>query len=375
MSASTGFSRPSPADGRLTASHRMVVGLSTNMWDTVQGVALRQRRPRKMPPRIVFVLMSAVHSSAAVSELARALAPHRVLIHHDFVQTPEFAIDARNAVFVPHPKRTGWACWGFTEGIFHSLRYALEDHDFDYLQLLSPTCLPIKPLGEFEAYVAASTDEANYDYIDLFDDQDAFMTVGYRAFTPEDSLRHRILRRLSSVYFGDGNDERSVAGVQLRTGFARDARGRMTLAARAALAATQLWSRRAIGRHVFDAQFRPCFGSIWFGARRSVVGRITERFQDPDLRRYFSRLRIADEFVIPTLLRSSGAPRGPSNHFVNTFVDANPAWFVEHDFGRLRDSGAFFARKFRDDTTDPVRRRVLDELVARHAREVVASRA
>jgi len=318
--------------------------------------------------------MSAVHSPATVGELARALAPHRVLIHHDFAQTPEFVIDAPNAVFVPDPKRTGWACWGFSEGIFHSLHYALQHHEFDYLQLLSPTCLPIKPLSELESYVASSRVEANFDFVDLFEDRDAFMTVGYRAFTPERSLRHRVLCRLSSVYFGHGHAMRPVAGVELRTGFAHGADGRMTAGARAALAATQLFSRRAIGRHVFDEEFRPCFGSAWFGARREVVAHIVERFRNPDLQRWFSRLRIADEFLIPTLLRNSGARRGPGNHFVSDFVDANPAWFDERDFPRLRESRAFFARKFRDDPSDPVRRRVLEELVAAgHSREAVLS--
>jgi len=357
------------------------------MWDTIKDVALQHheagtvsrefpRSGRTVTPRIAFVIMSAVHSAAAVGELARALAPHRVLIHHDFAQTPGFAADAHNAVFVPDPKRTGWACWGFSEGIFHSLQYALQNHEFDYLQLLSPTCLPIKPLAELESHLASSDVEANFDFVDLFEDRDAFMTVGYRAFTPEQSLRHRILCRLSSVYFGAGSAMRPVAGVQLRTGFAHSASGRMTLGARAALAATQLYSHRAIGRHIFDEKFRPCFGSVWFGARREVVADIVERFHDPELQRWFSRLRIADEFLVPTLLRNSGARRGPGNHLISDFVDANPVWFVEQDLPRLRESRAFFARKFRDDPSDPVRRRVLDELVAAwRSREAVLSDA
>src|SRR5690606_14631782 len=171
-----------------------------------------------MPPRIVFVIMSAVHSAKAVEELARALSPHRVLIHHDFAQTPGFAIDAANTSFVPDPKRTGWAHWGFSEGIFHSLRHALQHLDFAYLQLLSPTCLPIKPLREFEVLVADSECDAHFDAIDVAEDLDALMSVGYRAYTPGNSLRHRILRRLTwAGYYGKGKYvvARPVAGVQL----------------------------------------------------------------------------------------------------------------------------------------------------------------
>lgn len=319
-----------------------------------------------MPPRIVFVIMSAVHSAAAVAQLARALAPHRVLIHHDFAQTPAFEVDAPNVTFVPDPKRTGWACWGFSEAIFHSLRHAVENHTFDYLQLLSPSCLPIRPLAEFEMHVASPDFDADFDYVDLLDDREALMTVGYRAFSPEHSLRHRVLRRLSSYYFASksGRRVRDVAGVQLLTGAATNSRGELTMRARIALCVVQAWSRPEIGRHIFDERLPASFGSIWFGARRQVVSQILERFADPRLQSYFSRLRIADEFLIPTLLRATGARRRPSNHFVNTFDASRPNWLDEDDFDRLRECGAYFARKFRDDPFDALRQRVLNELVA-----------
>jgi hypothetical protein len=80
------------------------------------------------PLRILFVVMSAVHRPQAIDQLASALAPHTVLVHHDFGQTPDFALHAENAAFVPDPKRTGWGVWGFSEGILHSLEHALAGH-------------------------------------------------------------------------------------------------------------------------------------------------------------------------------------------------------------------------------------------------------
>lgn len=321
-----------------------------------------------MTPRILFVIMSAVHSARAVEELARALAPHHVLIHHDFQQTSDFTIGAPNASFVPDPKRTGWACWGFPEGIFHSLRFAIEHCDFDYLQLLSPTCLPIKPLQEFEAHVAAPEFDAHYECVDVSEDLDALMSVGYRAYSPEHSLRHRILRRLTwQGYYGMGayTVARPVAGVNLSTRKTPEATGLTTeWGARIAVGVMQAWRDARIGRHIFDEHFRPQFGSVWFGARRGIVTRMVDRFAVREIQHYFSRLRIADEFLVPTLLRYSGARAGPSNHLVNTFVDANPGWFGSQDFDRLRQARAFFARKFRDEPSDPIRRRVLDALVA-----------
>jgi len=97
-----------------------------------------------MKPKLVFLVMSAVSRPATIEQLARALAPHLVLVHHDFSQTPNFRLTAPNVRFVPNPRRTGWAVFGFVEGIFHSLQHATANFDFDYLQLLSPTCLPLR---------------------------------------------------------------------------------------------------------------------------------------------------------------------------------------------------------------------------------------
>ena len=118
-----------------------------------------------MNQRIIFLVMSAVSKPGTIDQLARALAPHLVLVHHDFSQTPDFPLTAPNVHFVPNPKRTGWAVFGFAEGIFHSMQYALAHFDFDYLQLLSPTCLPIKPLRQFEEHICGPA-EAHFDCID-----------------------------------------------------------------------------------------------------------------------------------------------------------------------------------------------------------------
>lgn len=317
--------------------------------------------PIQMKPGIVFVVMSAVHRAGTVDQLAQALAPHIVLVHHDFSQTPAFGLTAPNVRFVPDPRRTGWAHFGFVDGIFHSLRHALEHLDFDYLQLLSPTCLPIKPLRHFEAHVSGGV-EAHFSCVDLLADRDALMSVGWRAFTPSGSLRHRIMRRLSVEYFGRSAGRRELAGIWLRSGYATNGRGSMTLLARCALAATEALSRPAVGRHVFTGQFRPWYGSTWFGARRQAVARIVEAFGAPGVRDYFSRLLIADEFLIPTLLKHVGASAGPSNHYVHTFDEAHPGQVGEADLERLKATPAFFARKFADDPGAALRRRVLREL-------------
>ena len=309
-----------------------------------------------MQPRIVFLVMSAVSQPATVDQLAHALAPHTVLVHHDFSQTPVFQLTAANVEFVPYPKRTGWAFFGFIDGIFHSLRYALEHLDFDYLQLLSPTCLPIKPVREYEARVSGDA-QAHFDCIDLFGDRDALMGVGYRAFTPEKSFRYRLARRASDIYFDGSTGRRDEAGIWLRSGG-----GKGVLSWPAALLINAL-SRPSIGRHIFGESFRPYYGTTWFGARRAVVAGMVDVFSRPGIRDYFSRLRIADEFLIPTLLMHLVTSKGPMNHLIQTYNGAHPGGFDVSDMERLRASPAFFARKFPDDPTAPVRLKVLGELV------------
>ena len=312
---------------------------------------------KKMKPNIVFLVMSAVGKPETVDQLARSLAPHTVLVHHDFSQTPDFLLTAPNVRFVPNPKRTGWAFFGFVDGIFHSMKYALANLEFDYLQLLSPSCLPIKPMEAFEAHISGR-EEAHFDCIDLFADQDALMSVGFRALTPEKSFRHRIVRRLGDAYFGASSGRRDEAGVWLHSG------GRKSIVALLALGVFKALSRPSIGQHIFNAKFRPYYGSVWFGASRHVVAAILEKFLHPGVRDYFSQLCIADEFLIPTLLMHVAPAKGPMNHFIQRFDLAHPGKIEDEDMEQLKAIPAFFARKFPDDPAAPIRIRVLAELVS-----------
>jgi hypothetical protein len=309
-----------------------------------------------MQPRIVFLIMSAVCRPETVDQLALALAPHTVLVHHDFSQTPEFPLRAANVHFVPDPRRTGWAHFGFIEGIFHSLRYALSHLDFDYLQLLSPTCLPIKPLAEFEASIAGAA-QANFDCVDLLSDRDALMGVGYRAFTPQGSLRHRLARRAADVYFAGASGRRDEAGIWLRSGG-----GKGLLSWPAAMLIEAL-KRPAIGRHPFGRAFHPYYGTAWFGARREIVAGMVGMFARPGVRDYFSRLRIPEEFLFPTILMQLVTTKGPMNHVFKRYNGARTGCFEDGDFELLRASTAFFGRKFPEEPAAPIRQRVLDDLV------------
>jgi hypothetical protein len=315
-----------------------------------------------MSIRIVFVVMSAVHRADSIDQLARALQPHRVLVHHDFSQTPDFALRAPNASFVPDPVRTGWGEWGFTKAVFHSLRHALEHQQFDYLQVLSPSCLPIKPMSAFEAHLESSGQDAHFGGVNVFANRDALMSAGHRAFAPTGSLRYRALFKLSRAYYGPSPRTLDTDGIQLHVGHAVNARGAMTLRARTAWGVTEAFKRGAIGRHPFTVESPLLFGATWVGARREVVAGMVRLFDDRTFTACFERMFSADEFILPTMLHRLSERPGPMNHLVNTFELARPRWLEEADLGRLRACPAFFARKFVDDPAAPSRVRALAEL-------------
>ena len=309
-----------------------------------------------MKPKIIFLVMSAVSKPETVDQLARALGPHIVLVHHDFSQTPVFPLGASNVVFVPNPKRTGWGLFSFVEGIFHSMQYALANLEFDYLQLLSPSCLPIKPMKAFEAHISGHAD-AHFDCVDVLRDQDALMSIGYRALTPDRSFRFRVARRLTSVYFGDSPGRREEAGIWLRSGDRRNPASWLALLFMKAL------GRQSIGRHIFNKSYRAYYGTTWFGARRHVAADMVDQFQRPEIQSYFSSLNLPEEIVLPTLLMHLQLIKGPMNHCFQHYEQSHPRLYEEQDLEQLRGSTAFFARKFPNDPAAPVRTRVLDEMV------------
>lgn len=314
-------------------------------------------------PRLLFVVMSAVVPGPVVEQLARSLAPHQVLIHHDFTQLRDFTVVAPNAQFVPDPKVMGWGVWGFSNGVFHALQHAVRKYEFDYLQLLSSSCLPIKSVRAFQDHVTGSPADAHVGCIPVKDDIDVLMSIGWRAFAPQGSLRQRALRWLTRAYFGDGTGRRDVAGIWLRSGPVTDARGNPKLIARVAKSVHELAANPVIGRHIFDDTLVPWYGSTWFGARRSTVEGMLALFEQPRIRRYFERVWIADELIIPTLIRNTTSSCGRSNFVIGRFDEARPRTFDESDVPMLRDVPEFFARKFPSDAQAPVRLRVLRELV------------
>jgi hypothetical protein len=306
--------------------------------------------------RILFGIMSAVQPAATVASLVDALGDrHPVLIHHDWSQQPGFSLGREHVSYVEQPRRTGWADWGFSQGILRLVEAALETDRFDYFQLLSPTCLPVRPMDEFERHLAACEADFLVDAARLDADPDVLMSHGWRAFAAAGSLRQRMLRRVRSWYFANDAIIASRFGLAFPTESLAGAAGVAGLRARAAYRLTlQAQAGRSFS-HPFSARF-PCFaGSTWFTASRAGCEHLLARAADESLTTAFARMHMGDEMFFPSVFMNSGLTCASAVHYIARFEDARPAWFELEDVGEIRRSGAFFARKFPENPDHPVR--------------------
>ncbi len=295
--------------------------------------------------------MSAVNSPATVQQLVEALHPHPVLIHHDFSQQPDFAISASNATFVENACRTGWDDWGFSKGIFRLLADSMADPEVDYFQLLSPTCLPIRPLGDFDAMLTRNEFDAHNEFFDLHQNVAARLNFAYRAFAPAGSLRCRILWRCFEAWTARPWHIEDRCNLQLRVPDNDHARLDTKLAEWFTRLALEGW----FGRHPFNESFHGMVGGTWFGANRVAARAMLALFSQPRIQNWFRQVHLADEMLISTLIGNSSLRIGPSNHYVSIFDEARPRWIRPDDLEQVLASGRFFGRKFPDDPGDPAR--------------------
>jgi hypothetical protein len=313
-----------------------------------------------MPARIVFGVMSATQPASLVDQLAGLLAPHVVVVHHDFLKLADYVPTAPNVVLVPDPRETGWGSWGLADAVLHTLRFALDRFEFDYFQLVSPTCLPIRPLAEFEHHVATSPHDANVDLMHLDEDDDTLMHYAYRTYMPAGTLRFRTLRYVRGWYFEQDTEFDQMKSLSRLVVRSRREGRPLPLRGRAALAITRAAARGWMGAHPFVARNRATVGGLFFGARRAVCDYLVGMSGLDAIPDYLRTLQIVDETIFPTLLANSRFRLGPSNHAINDFtVEGSPRWIEDADLDRLAATGRYFARKFPEDTSSPIRRRAL----------------
>lgn len=307
---------------------------------------------------LVFGIMSAGYSDKVVRQLAQSLHPAPVVIHHDFSRYPQFRLDMPNASIVPNAVRTGWGNWDFVQGILRLIEHTLEHFEFDHLQLLSPTCLPIQPLSAFRDHLARHPADAHLDLVCLDEDREALLEFAYRAFLPDASIRQRLLLRSRLLALGRRPRRVNRAGLCIAQPSSNSWTSRRRFDAGVALARA---ARHGLfGTTPFGKRFRPYLSSVWFCASRPVCEDILRTARSPELIAHFQRGRMIDEVFFASIIGNSGAKVGPLNHLINDYDEqGHPRFLTMEDLDRLAGSTRFFARKFPDDLDDPVRLRAL----------------
>ncbi|MEI7444968.1 MAG: hypothetical protein WCK28_08775 [Burkholderiales bacterium] len=333
------------------------------MWQPTPGRPTAVGSP-PTGPRIVYGMISALERADTIEQLIDTLGGRPVVIHHDIEKQPGLRVDRPNLHFVPDVHSTGWGTWGMCLAVLSVVRYALEHFEFDHFQLISPSCLPLRPADEFAEHIAASGYAGNMDLIDLASDRDFHVNYAWRMYAPHGSLRQRVLRAARELYFGRAAERVQPFGLAVLSDVrARALRTRVTKALAAAI--VRVFAHPLVSHAPFGPDRRAFVGSVWFSADRALCEQLVRHASDPAIVRHFSRLDNTDELVFATLLGNAGRPIGPSNHFVNIFNDrGNPRTFRSSDLGALLDSRAWFARKFPGAPNAPIR---VEMIGRRHA--------
>jgi hypothetical protein len=318
---------------------------------------------------LAFGVLSSHEPPASVAQLVDALGRDaRVWIHHDDSKGPRPALGRRDVRFVRAPVATGWGEWSLCEAILALMREALEEPGWEHFQLLSGSCLPIRPIDDFARHVAASPADVHMDAIPLDRDDEALMSHGYRLYAPDGTLRHRVLRRLRRWYVGPRPDTVSRAGLSLAVPRA-DARAHPF--ARVSVAAFRAARRGTVPgfAHPFREGLGGWVGSTWWGARRAVCRHLVSASEDGPLAAYARSMPIPDECYFQTLACSGDWRVGPSNHWITPFAGAHPGAATLADLPPMLASRRWFARKFAPDAADPARRVILARLYSTPAHD------
>jgi hypothetical protein len=307
-------------------------------------------------PRLVFGMTSATERPEAIMQLIDLLGGRPIVLHHDFTKQPGLRIDRPNVHFTTDTYVTGWGTWALCLAVLSTIRHALEHLEFDYFQLLSPSCLPLRPIEEFEAYLADHPFDGSMDLMDIASNEDFMMAYGWRMYAPRGSLRHRVLRKARAAYFGRDAERIQPFGLTVLSdrraarGVGADVYKRLTVALVRAL------GHPAISGSPFTRDFRAFVGSLWFGASRALCEDLVRGASDPRIVDYFSRLHIPDELLFATLAGNTGRRIAPAYHLISTFNErGSPRSFRSSDLSKLLECDAWFARKFPGNPEAPVR--------------------
>jgi hypothetical protein len=320
--------------------------------------------PRKL--KIAFGVLSSKHSEDAVTMFAAQVAPHPVYVHHDFSRHAAFAPVGQNIVVLKAPVATTWGHWSLVEASFRLMDVALADPTVTHFQLVSESCMLIRPVKAFETYLQQVQPDLMLDLLDMRDLR-AQLSHGWRYFGANLFWR-RVLRRATQWCFT--GEPKFLATQSINLAVCNTANPR----------SWRSWVGKALIRlHWVAFQYKlktwgletMAVGGQWFGASRAAAQWLLDaREANPPLVGHFQKCFIPDEAFIQTLvvngqLQQQAFRVMPGNHYVSWVSGGHgPDTLTSQEIPGMLRSGKFFARKVPLETDAPMRGLVLNAAYA-----------
>jgi len=271
-----------------------------------------------------------------VARLRRDSPAARLIVSHDrkMPSPSEDALAAVGAELWLTPSPITWGDASYLESLLAVIAGAELAPD-DWIIVLTGQDYPIRPLKHFESHLLACGADMLLEEPD--DDPnlpvflERYLVRSYRL--PRWTDRHRIRQVI-----------KHVPGWTM----SREPRG------------LPPYLHRRRFRTPFDENLTLRKGSDLFalsGRAAGILGAV-----DPKILRYYTHTRTPSESYLHTVLRSDARLRNSAGmlHYARWYDSPHPVWLTSADLAEMRESGHWFARKFRPD--DPVLDR-LDELL------------
>lgn len=308
--------------------------------------------------KVVFGILSANNPADIVQQIIDSLGNDcYVIVHHDYGQRPDFVLTGENVYVIENPVRTGWGVWSQVEAILSLLQHAKTHCEFDYFQLLSDSCLPIRPLSEFKQKLATQRPDIMMDFVDIKTNQAVFLSHSYRCYIPFKTFLNRIYGRARLWALGPGPyTVEKIAGL----GIPLTQRGVTRLARIKQMIGRSFVSTLRL-RDFITHRPRVYVGSTWFCVSRQACEFILSKASDSNYTAHFARLNGPDEIFFPTIIGNSHFRKlVPANHAtIWRQRGSGPEEIQEADLPSIMNSDRFFARKFSKQSDQPVRNAVL----------------
>lgn len=312
--------------------------------------------------QICYGILSSSTTGGAVNQLAKSLGTKStIVIHHDYSQQPEFSVDdGPNITVLKDYVKTEWGRWSQAQAIICLLEHSLNNSSFDYFQLLSETCLPIRPIHEFEEFLATTKPDACIGLIRLSGKPDDIGTLNYawRYFST-----YRRWNRVIAILSQNCLDEAGKSDPKARDLFQGLSVIKLKTIKKRYSSLLNIYLLKTVLKlgqflHPFDKIFDCYVGSTWFCINRKTAEYLLNEIKNkPALIAHYRGTRSPDESIFHSVLGNAAFEKLSSiNHFISWQQrESGPDELATTHFDAMKNSKKFFARKFSKSPTDDFR--------------------